>query len=138
MNKLKLNTASLASTSSSSTSDFEHILTPTTTVATNFMELPNKRVLCDPSTPAGQNIGALLAVKRTPTLGNYDESPKVGDLLVILKSNNHYCDVLNIRSEVHQIISWEIFFPLTMGEKCCCPGGNCRCVVEDPDRFYVG
>lgn len=134
MNNLKITTSSLAS---SMDSDVGSLLTPTTTIANFLDNVPDKHPISDPKTLAGQKVGALLAVKRMPTCGSYEESPEVGDLLVVLKFYNHYCDVFNVRNGNKQTVPWEIFFPLTIGEKCCCPGGDCRCEVKDPDRFYV-
>lgn len=100
-------------------------------------DISENATISTPYTLAGQKPRAILRVRRTPTLGNYEDAPEVGDFVLVKRHYNHSCDILNLRSGIEQTVPWEIFFQLTVGEKCCCPGGVCRCDVEDADRFFV-
>ncbi|ESZ94372.1 hypothetical protein SBOR_5236 [Sclerotinia borealis F-4128] len=88
--------------------------------------------LHDAATFEGQQLGAILAVKRALRVMNfYTPLAKVGDYVEVIR---HYdvnqLEVKNLRTGITGTMNWEDLLPIPYDGKCCCLDGGCRCVYE--------
>lgn len=85
--------------------------------------------LHDASTFEGQQLGAILAVKRATNLSL--PIAKVGDYVEVLAHYNvKYVEVKSVRTGVSGTIEWEDLLPVPYDGRCGCLDGGCRCVYE--------
>ena len=89
----------------------------------------------DPTTPEGQQVGAILVIKRTSSTGPVKS--QIGDLVKVLSHAKTDCKVFNNRQKITESIPWAILLPLAVGMICGCVKGQCRCVKEDPIACMV-
>ncbi|KAF7872413.1 hypothetical protein EAF04_003334 [Stromatinia cepivora] len=88
--------------------------------------------LHDAATFEGQQIGAIISVKRTlkPT-AFYPSLAKVGDYVEVLAHYNvNQVEVKSIRTGMTGTIDWEDLLPVPYDGKCGCLNGGCRCIYE--------
>lgn len=86
----------------------------------------------DVSTFEGQQLGAILSVKRTVKAIGFNPSlVKVGDLVeVIAHYNVSQVEVKSIRTGVIGYIEWDDLLSVPYDGQCGCMNGGCRCVYE--------
>ncbi|KUJ17473.1 uncharacterized protein LY89DRAFT_684516 [Mollisia scopiformis] len=103
--------------------------TPMTNVPSEMETNPAEKDIqaLDPNTFAGQQVGAILVVKRIMTPPNIKNKPEVGDFVKIIKHDVRECAVRSFRTGKSSYIPWSSFFPLKIGERCTCTKALCRC-----------
>ncbi|QSZ33888.1 hypothetical protein DSL72_005462 [Monilinia vaccinii-corymbosi] len=86
----------------------------------------------DASTLEGQQLGAILAIKRAPRVATFPPLlAKVGDYVEVLAYYNaNQVEVKSVRTGVIGLIEWEDLLPVPYDGKCGCLNGGCRCVYE--------
>ncbi|KAF7956696.1 hypothetical protein EAE96_004027 [Botrytis aclada] len=86
----------------------------------------------DAATPEGQQIGAILPVRRALKATAFcSPLAKVGDYVEILANYNvSQVEVKNLRTSMSGTIDWEDLLPVPYDGKCGCLGGECRCIYE--------
>ncbi|CAD6443642.1 d6493974-10b0-4b42-89f9-26135a502656 [Sclerotinia trifoliorum] len=87
----------------------------------------------DPATLEGQQIGAIISVKRAlkPTALSLPLA-KVGDFVEVLAHQNiNQVEVESIRTGMTGTIDWEDLLPVPYDGKCGCLSGGCRCIYEN-------
>lgn len=107
--------------------------TPTTSI---FPDSASHNRVLDPNTFEGQQIGALLSIKRTRTNGREMDS-QVGDVVRVLKHAHVVAEVYNIRINITEGLHWAQFFPLQVGDECYCAFRRCSCIKADPMAYAV-
>lgn len=106
--------------------DFASPSEPTTALAIMATSDPNTDI-SDPYTRAGQQVGAVLRIKRRT------EDVEVGDLFQIVEHKAHVCRAKSNRTGNTLAIPWVSFLPLKLGETCICSDGRCRCERDPGD-----
>ncbi|KAI9647280.1 hypothetical protein NHQ30_003663 [Ciborinia camelliae] len=88
--------------------------------------------LQDAATFQGQQLGAVLPVKRTLKVTSFcPPLAKVGDCVEVLVHHNvNQVEVENVRTGMTGTIDWEDLLPVPYDGKCGCLSGECRCVYE--------
>ena len=91
----------------------------------------------DPSTLAGQQVGAILVIKSLTQ--SQDRSLQVGDHVRLTSFDSEkVAYVESLRGGFRREVPWANFFPVPYGGKCVCAKGECRCLYESKEEFYVG
>jgi hypothetical protein len=95
-------------------------------------------ITSDPSTLEGQQEGAILVIKCITSRDENDFQPQVGDHVQILHFNaGKLVIVKNLRGFLISCNPWANFFPIPYFGKCVCTKGQCRCIYESEEEFYV-
>lgn len=105
-------------------------MAPTKTNAGNDHILSD--VVCDPKTPAGQKVGAVLVVKR---IVKFSQQSQVYDRVIVEEMHARYCVVKNLRCDIKEALDWKALFPLSKGENCGCERSTdkqkiCMCEIQ--------